>query len=337
MHRRSTFLIGLILVLFVAALAYAQEDINKAAREGNLVAVKALLKNPVVEINWAKKSPIPGPLYAFDAVTMGQRIFAVGGRGEENGFNRYLYQFDLEKDIWTRKKDLIYARSNHAVTVLEDKIYVFGGNENPTRTEVYDPQTDLWKELAEVPSPRMHINYSAVVSNGKIHVIGGIEKRSDKEFIITDTNLEYDPATNTWAGRKPLPSPRQNAAIVSVGDTIYVISGTDAQFVDQTTVFAYHSKNDSWETKAAMPEARFINGVAVVKDRIIVCTGKTPDYDVCKVFAYDPKSDKWHYLGELPQYFMLAGVTSANDRLYVLGGSNHEIILSTVWEANIKF
>ena len=293
--------------------------------------------DPIPEISWEKKTPMPGPLYAFDAVTLGQRIYAVGGRGDKEGFNRYLYQYDLGRDTWSVKQDLIHARSNHAVAVLDDRIYVFGGNENPNRTEVYDPRADSWKELAEMPIPRQHINYSAVTSNGKVYVMGGIEKRAAKEFVITDMNQEYDPATDTWTDRIPLPSPRQNAAIVSIDDTIYVISGTDSEFVDQTTVFAYHPATDSWETKAPMPEARFINGAAVVKGRIIVCTGKTPDYDICKIFAFDPQSDKWYRLGELPEYFMLAGVTSANDRLYMLGGSNHEIILDTVWEAEITF
>ena len=38
---------------------------------------------------------------------------------------------------------------------------------------------------------------SAAAVNGKIYVIDGIEKRSEREYIITDKNEEYDLATNT--------------------------------------------------------------------------------------------------------------------------------------------
>ena len=126
-------------------------------------------------------------------------------------------------------------------------------------------------------------------------------------------------------------------AVVSWQDKIYVISGTDNKWDDQSTVFVYHPRDDTWETKAQMPEARYINGVAVVKEKIIVLTGKRSDTKISKIFEYDPETDQWHYLGELPLNFMLAGVTAANDKLYVLGGSTHEHILSTCWQTNFSF
>ena len=292
--------------------------------------------SPELKIQWTKKAPMPGYLYAFDAVTLGNRIYAVGGRGLDEGYNRYLYVYDLGKDTWETKKELLFSRSNHAVVALDDKIYVFGGNENRSKVEVYDPGSDSWQELADMPTPRQHINYSGIALNGKIHVIGGIVREGEKGFSISDKNEVYDPAANTWTEKAPLPAQRQNAAIVSFRGQIYVISGTNSEFVDQPTVYVYDPGNDSWTAKAPFPEPKFINGTAVVDDKILVLTGATREDTVCKIFAYDPASDRWHDLGELPESFMLAGVTSANNRLYVLGGHNLTRIQPTCWEAVLR-
>ncbi len=278
---------------------------------------------------------MPGPLYAFDAATIENKIFAVGGRGVKENYGKYNYVFDQQANAWEVKKELIYDRSNHAVVALGGKIYVFGGNENPDKTEVYDPAINKWKELAPIPTPRQHINYSAAAVDGKIYLIGGIEKRGKREFVITDKNEVYDPATNTWAEKTPIPSARQMPAVIGFEGKIYVISGTDSNWDDQSTVYVYNPGKDHWDTMANMPEARYISGVAVVHQKIVVITGIRSTYKKSNIYLYDPKRDTWVYLGELPQYIMLAGVASVRDKLYILGGSNLEFILFTFLEGNI--
>lgn len=293
--------------------------------------------NSRAKIKWIKKSPMPGPLYAFDAATVEGKIFAVGGRGSKEKYGRYNYVFDTQTEEWEVRKELIYDRSNHAVVALEGKIYVFGGNENPDKTEVYDPSFDRWKELAPMPTPRQHINYSAAAVGGKIYLMGGIEKRSERDYVITDKNEMYDPVANTWIERTPIPSKRQIPAVTSFKGKIYVISGTDSNWDDQATVFVYDPKTDQWQTKANMPDARYVSGVAVVHEKIVVITGIRSTYKKSKIFLYNPENDSWHYLGELPHYFMLAGVASLKDRLYILGGSDLEFILFTCLEGTFFF
>jgi hypothetical protein len=38
-------------------------------------------------------------------------------------------------------------------------------------------------------------------------------------------NEEYDPRTNTWTARAPMPTPRHGLTAVTVDDRIYVVSG----------------------------------------------------------------------------------------------------------------
>ncbi len=290
----------------------------------------------VLTVHWTKKSEMPGPLYAFDAATLGNKIYAIGGRGKEERHDRYTYVYDPVKDSWEVKKEPMFPRSNHAVAALGNKIYVFGGNDSASKAEAYDPGTDRWKEIAPLPSPRMHINYSAAVCNNKIYLIGGLEKKGGI-YYDTDSNKNemYDPLNNTWTEKTPLPSPRQTAAVITFWGKIYVISGK-VKYDDQNDVFVYDPNNDIWQTRTPMPETRFISGVAVVKDKIIVITGV--DGRGCresKIFAYEPLKDRWHDLGKVPRNFMLAGVASVGDKFYILGGSDLDNILFQCLEGTI--
>ncbi len=296
----------------------------------------SLGSGPVLTVEWNKKANMPGPLYAFDAATLGNKIYAIGGRGREERHDRYMYVYDPAKDSWDVKKAPLFPRSNHAVAALGNKIYVFGGNDSAGKVEAYDVDADSWKELASIPSPRMHINYSAAVCNNKIYLIGGLEKKGGI-YYDTDSNKNemYDPLNNTWTEKAPLPSPRQTAAVIACEEKIYVISGK-AKYDDRNDVFVYDPKTDTWQTKAPMPETRFISGVAVVKDKIIVITGV--DGRGCresKIFAYEPLKDRWHDLGKVPRNFMLAGVTSVGDKFYILGGSDLDNILFQCLEGTI--
>jgi N-acetylneuraminic acid mutarotase len=287
-------------------------------------------------VQWSKKCNMPGALYAFDAATLGDKIYAIGGRGKEERHDRYTYVYDPAKDSWEIKNKPLFPRSNHAVAALGNKIYVFGGNDSAGKAEAYDVDADNWKELAPIPSPRMHINYSAAVCNGKIFLIGGLEKKGGP-YYDTDSNKNemYDPVNNTWTEKAPLPSPRQTAAITAFENKIYVISGK-FKYDDRNDVFAYDPETDTWQTKAPMPETRFISGVAVVKDKIVVMTGV--DGRSCresKIFAYEPLKDRWHDLGKVPRNFMLAGVTSIGDKFYILGGSDLENILFQCLEGTL--
>ena len=45
------------------------------------------------------------------------------------------------------------AELNVRANVLEDNIYVIGGNNNGTLNQVYDPLTDSWTTKAPIPTP----------------------------------------------------------------------------------------------------------------------------------------------------------------------------------------
>src|SRR4030095_6253605 len=95
-----------------------------------------------------------------------------------------------------------------------------------------DPRTDTWRALAPMPIKRC----SAVAEEvgGKIYVIGGatIMENSGETALFGNrparglgNHQGYDPATNTWANRSPMPTTRNHAFSGVVNGRIYVIGG----------------------------------------------------------------------------------------------------------------
>ena len=100
---------------------------------------------------------------------------------------------------WERRADMpdLRAAMPNSGTVVDGKIYAMGGAETrafiPVATvATYDPATDRWTELPDMPERRAKSTTSLV--NGKIYVIGGGKQGNGmnlEDFALTVD--EYDP------------------------------------------------------------------------------------------------------------------------------------------------
>ena len=94
----------------------------------------------------------------------------------------------------------------HATTVVNEKIYVIGGQTVAT-VWVYDPASDTWTTQADLSMPRRLLTAKAI--DGRIYAIGGASGASDNIGLATvevfDTGLG---ATSIdalgWGGIKAL-------------------------------------------------------------------------------------------------------------------------------------
>ena len=77
---------------------------------------------------------------------------------------------------------------------------------------------------------------------GKIYVMGGYEKNG---------NLveEYDPATDSWRGRAPLPKPLHHIGAAALNGKIYVIGGYISGVGPVDTVYEYDPAKDQWTSE----------------------------------------------------------------------------------------
>src|SRR2546422_8541570 len=76
--------------------------------------------------------------------------------------------------------------------------------------------------VAKAPALLKRTEVAVAAVRGKVYVVGGFQPGLP---FITPAVEEYDPVTDTWHERAPLPSGLHHAGIGVVNDRLYVIGG----------------------------------------------------------------------------------------------------------------
>jgi len=115
------------------------------------------------------------------------------------------------------------GRSEITTAALAGRIFVAGGIGHFGTTgafEVYDPKTDHWRAIADIPAPRG--GHTAAAVAGLIHVTGGEASSPARVFA---EHWVFDAAGNRWATLPDPPTPRHGLDSVSIDGEWYVIGG----------------------------------------------------------------------------------------------------------------
>jgi hypothetical protein len=198
--------------------------------------------------------------------------------------------YDPEDDIWEVREDarILEPRYAFPAVAVRGLIYAIGGitpgNRPDPRTEVYDPDTNEWKRLADIPTPRMAPAGAAV--DGIIYVIGG-ETGGWWEGPLTGVMEAYDPATDTWTAKAPMPTARFHFDVAVVDSKIYAVAGWPnlggGEGGPTQVVEIYDPATDTW-TAGVELEERFGNHACAAVDGVIYTTG---GYGHFNFLAYD--------------------------------------------------
>lgn len=128
---------------------------------------------------WTTRSPMEISRHHMTSAVIDEKIYVIGGRepiGNSSLFRNLAINemYDPKHDTWVSRQPLPSYRSGLAAAAIDDKIYVFGG-ENTQRTfdnnEEYNPKTDSWTLC--VPMPTARHGLGAITVDGNVYVIGG--------------------------------------------------------------------------------------------------------------------------------------------------------------------
>jgi len=304
--------------------------------------------NALAQGRWVKGAPFPEPSEEVYGIAANGKLYVFGGIAPVFRSKGLVYEYDPATDKWTKKKPMTLPSHHVALVEYRGKIYVIGGFVLPANGEPawepinntweYDPPADSWKALAPMPTKRG--SPSAVEFGGKIYVIGGAGMHPGSKLTAMtangphrslSVNEVYDPATNKWETRSPMPTARNHAAIGAVNGKIYVIGGrVGAAFMGVATnidvVEQYDPASDQWGAVGArMPTAR--SGVAwgVYNGRIYVAGGEFQNGQMAAAFrafeAYEPATNRWFIMPQMPipRHGVAAGIIG--NRFHLVGGA----------------
>jgi N-acetylneuraminic acid mutarotase len=253
------------------------------------------------------------------------------------------------ENSWTTKKPMPTARGGLGVAVVNGKIYAIGGFDGITQlavNEEYNPVTDTWTTKASMLTARS--GFAIAVYQNKIYCIGGtIGDSGNSVSGFTGATEVYDPATDKWETKKPIPTPRADMCANIVNGKIYCIGGkkywgVDPFYQELNATEVYDPILNYWATRSPMPIPVLGAASAVLNGKIYIVGGSRhfqAGWDLSTVNSnqvYDPENDAWSTRTGLPnpESYAAAGATSgvtAPKRLYFVGGSSQTTYSSVTY------
>ncbi|MED4954394.1 kelch repeat-containing protein [Paenibacillus macerans] len=180
-----------------------------------------------------------------------------------------------------------------------------------------------WIQKSSLPSERSGAAVATV--NGKIYVFGGTSNGSEAvEGEKTNTTFEYDPQTNIWTEKQPMPTTRSAVTAAVYNEKIYVIGGyfdQNGKTVRSNAVEAYDTQTDTWEKIANLPTARSWASAVTVDNKIFVVGGANNSGTItATVECYDLLNKTWSKKNNFPKATNALSLIVANDEIFAFGG-----------------
>lgn len=268
------------------------------ARVGNILYLLGGRGNLDVERydgGWSSTSAQTDDLHHFQAVSYGDRIWMPGvmegGFPNEQPVARMMVFDPATGDLETVGEPLgERARGSAGAAAYCDRIYLVGGvteGHSSAGTvvagfDVYDPATGQWSQAgADMPHPRDH--FHAIVVGHRLYALGGRETNEDSpgffDNLVPEVDV-YDFELDRWLtdGEAPpdLPTPRAGAAVVALGDAIFVIGGESGQADAFETVERLSTRTYEWSSiPASLPGGRHGSQAVACGGAIYLAGGST--------------------------------------------------------------
>jgi len=282
------------------------------------------------EPTWQEETPMPTERGWGTACTVRDQIYVIGGYYYSKSSGVSIFNsveiYDVKTDTWSKGKSMPTARHSFAASVVGDKIYIIGG-ENQSRksvdaVEIYDTTTDTWSTGESMPTARYYTTSSKV--GDKIYVIGGYDN-SNYNARVYDTVEIYDTQTDTWSTGQSMLTPRRCLTSSAVGDKIYAIGGEDNKDNIVNAIEIYDTKTNSWSTGESMPTARYHLTSSVVGDKIYAIGGRNSKTAFLNnVEIYDTKTSTWSTVQSMPtaRHGLMSSVVG--NKIYAIGGKDND-------------
>jgi N-acetylneuraminic acid mutarotase len=235
---------------------------------------------------------------------------------------------------WSTKAFNLKARSEGFGGVVAGKFYTFGGYVDSTykptnQAHVYNPATNSWKQLKNIPIATSHV--ATANDERYIYTAGGYPAAtaSGAQAFATDKSWRYDTTNDTWAALPNLPAARGSMAMALVGRTLFAFGGSDASRVDKSDHWALNLDNTAsgWIRKTSMPAARNHFAAVAINGLVYSVGGQTKQDSQSiyhpNVFRYNPASNAWDsvapMIGQARSHANNSTIVH-NGRIIILGG-----------------
>jgi non-specific serine/threonine protein kinase len=169
---------------------------------------------------WEELPSLNRPRAAGAAAVVGDQIVVAGGQADGR-LVATTEVFDGKR--WRVGANIPTPREHTAAVSDGHFLYVVGGralspDKNSAALERYDPATDKWQRLPDMPTSRGGLG--AAIARGHLLAVGG-ETPTDVLGEVESYNL----GRRTWSTEPEMRSPRHGVAVAAIGGSLYALGG----------------------------------------------------------------------------------------------------------------
>lgn len=194
-----------------------------------------------------------------------------------------------------------------------------------SHSEQPEPDRGAWRTAAPAPMKRTEVAVAAL--GGRLYAVGGFEQPGLGNVLnlaISPALESYDPSTDRWTAKAPLPAGLHHVGIGVAGGRLYVIGGYKQSgltvWSPVATVYAYDPATDAWTERAAMPTARGALSVTEYDGKLYAIGGYDRTANSAAVEVYDPVRNRWASLAPLPTPRDHLAAATVSGKVYAIGG-----------------
>ncbi len=302
-----------------------------------------------VEIEgWTATSSLPDGLALRNAVTHGDFLYVVGGKGVNDNPLATILAARINTDgslgAWNLAGFLPQALYLHTAVVVEDALYVVGGwDGSRTRDEVwrgaFNTNGTIGNWLAMPAYPLALDLNDSVYLDGRIYVVGGWDSTRPQTAIYQATVSSS--GLGAWQLAGTLPIPLYRLAITGANGHLYVTGGYTVGDSASSAVYVGTINGDGslspWQNGPALPTALYYHKSLMHDGSLVVLGGRNDSAVFNTVYTAalgaDGVPSAWQAAPALPTPLFRFGATSVtrngSDFIYVVGGLRSETAYQT--------
>jgi N-acetylneuraminic acid mutarotase len=183
-----------------------------------------------------------------------------------------------------------------------------------------------WGTKAPLPVEVGEVGVASL--QGKVYVVGGAVRDAPNQLRTgSNTNVEYDPASDTWRERAPLPWETSHMALTALDGKLYAFGGFRSTVHAEARNLAaeYDPAKDAWTALPPLSSPRGAAAAVALGGKIHVIGGRGFDkVPIANHEVLDPKTRTWSKAAPLPQARDHIGVVAFDGKIHVYGGRTGE-------------
>lgn len=193
--------------------------------------VNDTLEYDPVNDSWATKTPRPTYRYIFSSAEVNGLVYVIGGQGTVDdgpwrsgvawNYKNYVEIYNPVTDSWSNGQPAPSVLANNAACVLDDKIYVLGGDAGSGDTssvQVYEPAINSWSTSPSMLGAKEAL--SCTVIDQELFVFGGRNSGG-----VLDVVESYNLVSGSWSLRHSMNEGKHWFPALTYNNKAYIFGG----------------------------------------------------------------------------------------------------------------